>query len=481
MIRSRKIFVRILLMMAMLQPLVFGAETNSVTRNKESGAESKSTNAADRRSDRDIVFFRNGDLLYGALNSIEPDAGVKWSRPDSAGPFQFNSRQVSEILLSGMEAPSRAASSNFCALQLNNGDQLHGILSGYDGQTIKLDTWFGGTMEFPRESVAMLLPIGLPRTVVFEGPDGIEGWTSSEVDLGAAAQIETGKWIYHNHALYAGKSASIARDVHLPDVSSLSFDMEWRGFFHLAVALYTQYLHPINLQNKETEPKFGGFYSLQLNPFSANLLPVKQNEPLRYLGQSALQNLSQKSSAHIDLRVNKQKKQIALLIDGVLVKDWIDSDSFAGTGTAIRFVHQGQGAVKLSNIKVTEWDGQFDDPISITPNKTQDIARLRNGDRVPGAVKSIHNGKMKVEAPGNTLDIPMSRVKQIEFAGNNPPKKNSTNLVRAFFTNGGSLTFELQKWTPDALLVKSENFGTVTFKPNAFSRILFDLDADQSR
>ena len=179
--------------------------------------------------------------------------------------------------------------------------------------------------------------------------------------------------------------------------------------------------------------------------------------------------------------MNKQKKQIGLLIDGGLVKDWIDSDSFAGTGTAIRFVHQGQGAVKLSNIKVTEWDGQFDDPISITPNKTQDIARLRNGDRVPGAVKSIHNGKMKVEAPGNTLDIPMSRVKQIEFAGNNPPKKNSTNLVRAFFTNGGSLTFELQKWTPDALLAKSENFGTITFKPNAFSRILFDLDADQSR
>ncbi|MGN6386152.1 MAG: hypothetical protein ACTHMT_07920, partial [Verrucomicrobiota bacterium] len=368
--------------MAILQPLVFGAETNSVTRNKEAGDESKSTNSETQRSDRDIVFFRNGDLLYGALNSIEPDAGVKWSRADAAGPFQFNSRQVSEILLSGMEAPNRAASSNFCALQLNNGDQLQGILSGYDGHTIKLDTWFGGTMEFPRESVAMLLPIGLPRTVVFEGPESLEGWTSSEVDLGAAAQIETGKWIYHNHALYAGKSASIARDVHLPDVSSLSFDMEWRGFFHLAVALYTQYLHPINLQNKETEPKFGGFYSLQLNPFSANLLPVKQTEPLRYLGQSALQNLSQKSSAHIDLRVNKQKKQIALLIDGVLVKDWIDSDSFAGTGTAIRFVHQGQGAVKLSNIQVTEWDGQFDDPISITPNKTQDIARLRNGDRV---------------------------------------------------------------------------------------------------
>ena len=30
------------------------------------------------------------------------------------------------------------------------------------------------------------------------------------------------------------------------------------------------------------------------------------------------------------------------------LKDWTDPDGFAGEGTAMRFVHQGQGAVKLS-------------------------------------------------------------------------------------------------------------------------------------
>jgi len=435
------------------------------------------SDAQSRQAGHDIVFFRNGDLLYGGLAEVDPANGVKWTRTDAAHPFQFASRNVSEILLSGMQSEPRQLSSNYCTLQLHNGDQLHGVLSGYDGEKITLETSFGGKMQFPRESVSMLLPIGLPRAVVYEGPDGLQGWTMGDVNLGAV-QVETGEWIYRNNAFYAAKSASIARDVHLPDVASLSFDIDWRGFFHIAIALYTEYLNPINLPNKETEPKFGGFYSLQLNPFSANLLPVKQTEPLRYLGQSALQNLSQKSSAHIDLRVNKQKKQIALLIDGVLVKEWIDSDEFAGTGSAIRFVHQGQGAVKISNIKVAEWDGQFEDPVSITPNKTQDIARLKNGDRVPGAVKYIRDGKMKVEGPGASLDIPMTRVKQIEFAGKSAPNPAATNLVRAFLTSGGSLTFSLEKWTPDGLLAKSDNFGQVTFKPNAFSRLLFDLEAE---
>jgi len=419
--------------------------------------------------------------LYGSLSTIDKENGIQWSRTDAPAGLQFTPQFVSEILLSGPQNAPSIVSSNYCTVQLNNGDLLQGVLNGYDGEKVTMETWYGGQMTFPKTSVAMLVPIGLPRKVVFEGPSGLEGWTMGQVNQ-AAALTDTGQWLYQNHAFYALKSASIARDVHLPDMASFSFDIEWRVFFHLAVALYTEYLNPINLANKETEPKFGGFYSLQINPFSANLLPVQQTEPLRYLGQAPLQNLSQKTSAHIDIRVNKQKKLVALLIDGAVVKQWMqaDNDPFAGTGTAIRFVHQGQGAVKLTNIKVTEWDGQFEEPPSLTPNKTHDIARLKNGDRVPGSVKSIQGGKLKVEGGGTLLDIPMTRVKQIEFAGKSQSTAASPNVVRAFLASGGSITFELEKWTADGLIATSDNFGTVTFKPGAFSRILFDLNKDDT-
>jgi hypothetical protein len=437
------------------------------------------------KSPRDSILFKNGDVLLGGLQSIDAENGVRWTRPDAlneSNAFAFAPGHITQLELSSLTRTNPPASSNLCQVLLANGDQLQGDLVSYDGQKLTLNTWFAGTLELPKSAIALIAPLGLPKPTLFAGPTGTEGWTMGKVQAGAL--VDSGEWIFQNNAFYALKSASIARDVNLPDNASIQFDLEWRGFFHIAVALYTEYLHPINLANKETEPKFGGFYSLQLNPFSANLLPVKQSEALRYLGQASLQALAQTNAAHIDIRASKSKRLIALLINGVLIRHWTDED-FAGTGTALRFVHQGQGAVKLSNLKITEWDGQFEEPITLTPNKTADLARLKNGDRVPGSVKSIRDGKLAIQAAtsgqGTTLDIPITRVKQIELSGEKPAPlthQPSSFPVRAYFASGlGSLTFNLEKWTADELSASSPSFGSAKFKPNAFSRILFDLSS----
>ena len=441
-----------------------------------------------KKSARDSILFKNGDVLFGELQSIDNENGIRWNRPDALNEnnsFNFAPEHITQLDLSSLTSTNPPASSNLCQVLLANGDQIQGDLVSYDGQKLTLNTWFAGAVELPKSAIALIAPLGLPRPTLFSGPTGLEGWTMGRVQAGAL--VDSGEWIFQNNAFYALKSASIARDVHLPDSASIQFDLEWRGFFHIAIALFTEYLHPINLANKETEPKFGGFYSLQINPFSANLLPVKQTEPLRYLGQASLQNLAQTNGARIDIRASKSKRLIALLINGVLVRHWTDED-FAGTGTALRFVHQGQGAVKLSNLKITEWDGNFEEPVTLTPNKTADLARLRNGDRVPGTVKTIRDGKLAIEAAtstaGTTLDIPIQRVKQIELTSEKAPANTSTlnpsafPNVRAYFASGlGSLTFNLEKWTPDEISASAPTFGSAKFKPDAFSRILFDLNS----
>ena len=433
--------------------------------------------AQSRAQDRDVLFFKNGDTLQGSLLEIDHDQGIQWSRRDAIQPFTFNPEFLSEMRLASV--PPTNQWTNNVTIQLANGDQLQGQLLGFDGTELHLATWYAGEIRLAASSVAVLLPLSGPRNVAYQGPTGIEDWTIGKVN--SAQLLDTGQWHYSKGAFFASKSASIARDVELPEVASLQFDLEWRGFFNIAVALYTEYLHPVSLAAKENEPSFGGFYSMQINPFSANLLPVKQTEPLRYLGQAPLQNLAQKNRAHFDIRVNAHKKTIALLVDGQLVKQWADNDpTFAGTGTAIRFVHQGQGVVKLSNIKVSEWDGQFEEPPSLTPNKTQDIARLRNGDRIAGPVKAIQDGLLSIEAAATTLEIPMNRVKQVELAAAKPAQPQpGPQTVRAHFASAGSVTFQIQKWTPEGLVAQSDNFGTVTFHPDAFNRIQFDLTPAQ--
>ena len=425
----------------------------------------------------DSILFRNGDLLFGELRSIDRESGIRWHRRDALNSFHFDAQKVTQLEFSVRKPHEETPTTNLCSIHLNNGDQLQGNLVGYDGEKVTLDTWFGGRLEMPKSAVSLIVPLGLPKPILFAGPKGMEGWTMGKVTAGAL--VDSGEWVYQNGAFYAMKSASIARDLKLPESMSMQFDLEWRGFFHVAVALYTSYLQPINLANKETEPQFGGFYSLQLNPFSANLLPVKQAEPLRYLGQASLQHLSQTNSARIDIRVSKSKKLLALLINGSLVKQWNDDD-FAGTGTGVRFVHQGQGAVKLTNLKVTEWDGLFDEPNVVTPHKTQDMARLKNGDRVIGNVKAIRDGKMSIEGAGTVLDVPITRVKQVELASVPLQTKPTAQTVRAYFSSGaGSVTFDLDRWTSEELSGSSENFGSAKFNPQAFSRIVFDLSSER--
>lgn len=425
---------------------------------------------------RDAVLFRNGDVLLGKLESIDPQTGIRWSRTDALNAFQFSPARVTQLEFGTAKSAEAKASTNLCSIHLQNGDQIQGDLVEYDGAKVTVDTWFAGRLELPKQAVALIVPLGLPKPTLFAGPTGVEGWTMGKV--AAQALVDSGEWVYSNGAFYAMKSASIARDLKLPDSASIQFDMEWRGFFHVAIALYSSYLHPINLANKETEPQFGGFYSMQLNPFSANLLPVKQNEPLRYLGQASLQQLAQTNAARIDIRVSKAKKLVALLINGILVKQWTDDD-FAGTGTGVRFVHQGQGAVKLTNIRVTEWDGVFEEPVAVTPNKAQDIARLKNGDRVIGSVKAIREGKLSIEGAGTVLDVPVTRVKQVELATPVQRPKPEARTVRAYFSSGvGSLTFNLDQWTPEEITASSDSFGAVKIKPAAFSRILFDVNSE---
>jgi hypothetical protein len=417
------------------------------------------------------ILFLNGDLLYGALQSIDPQNGILWRHPDALQPIEFSTDSISEIQF-GPRPESNPAYTNTCIVYLTNQDQLEGKLVSCDAEKLTLETWYAGKINIPRSMVRLLTIIPSNLLTVFEGPTGLAGWTMGKV---VSAGGEGGYWKYKNGAFYASQPASIARDLKLPDSASIEFDLAWKGNLYLAIALYTDYMQPVNLANKETEPDFGGFYSLQINSFYANLLPVTKSDPLRYLGQISVPAFNRKRSAHVDIRINKSKRLIALLVDGALVKQWVDTEAFVGQGTGIRLVHQGLGVLKLNQLKVTEWDGQFEEPPDNDQNNPQDLARLRNGDRLVGNVESIRDDKLVITTlPRNSSTISLERVKQIEFAGQKAVRpEHAPSDVLAFFNHGGRVQFRLEKWGEQGVEASSPTFGKVRFNPAAFSRIEF--------
>lgn len=440
-----------------------------ITRPVKEQKPPSTNNLSNLRTSQEAALFRNGDLLAGSLVGLSSNV-VTWKHPDATAPVELAVKALSELQIKS-ESKTHNDSTNACIVKLTNDDQFEGELLGLDSNEIRLKTWYAGEIKFPRTLLQSIIPTGPSRSTIFEGPAGLEGWTMGKTTTALPGQ---GQWIYRNGAFYASKSASIARDLHLPDVSSLSFDLTWKGYFQLAIALYTDSLQPVSLANKESEPDFGGFYSLQLNTFSANLLPITRNDPIRYLGQASLLTLSQKSHAHVDIRTSKARHSISLLVNGDLVREWIDPAEFAGKGSAVRFVHQGQGAVKIENIKVTEWDGLFEDREAAPPPAKQDLAKLRNGDRVTGSVSQIQNGAISISVADRKLDIPFTRAKEISFA-----KERSTKVpgiptdARGYFTRGGVVTLQIEKWDKDSLTATSPAFGKATFHPRAFTRLEF--------
>lgn len=419
---------------------------------------------------RDELRFRNGDLLFGSLLSISPTPGVSWQHPDSSEPITFTGPGIADILLA--PRPYERHLTNSFRVQLANRDLLEGRVLSLDPTNLVLETDFAGRLTIPRTRVDTLTPLDPKRRILFEGPTGTNDWTFGKV---VSAVADPGIWSFEDGAFVATKAASIARDVHLPEIAAIHFDVAWKGLLYMAVALYTDYLQPVNLAGKDQEPDFGGFYSLQLNTYSANLLSVKKQDPIKYLGQIGVNAFNQKNSAHIEIRAHKAKRTIALLVDGTLIKQWADNDLFAGRGTGVRFVHQGQGSIRLTNLRVTDWDGQFEESRSHPTDTTTDLAKLRNGDRILGQIERLTDSNLVITpASGAKLVVPLNRVKQLELSlANAGNTANQPADTRATFRGGGSLTFQLERFDPASLTISSPNFGHATLHPGALERLSF--------
>jgi hypothetical protein len=419
----------------------------------------------------DALVFRNGDLLYGKLLALQPRGAARWQHPDAAEPIDFKAETIAQVDFGGRHAPADAAHES-CRVFLVNGDALCGDLVAADHDTVTLDTRYAGKLKVVRKALQSV-SLEAHEPVVFAGIDGLNGWTQG--NSGQAFGGTAGQWVYRNGAFYADKSASIARDLNLPDAADIQFDLAWKGALNLAVALYTDSLQPIALAEKEKGPDFGGFYSLRFSyTVTIGLTPIRKKEPLRSLGDLIVPALNQKDRVHIDLRCSKADHIVLLYFDGALVKEWNDPSGFAGEGTGVRFVQQSMsGSLKVGNLRVAKWNGVRDTAVA-PPDGAHDLLSLESGAKMAGEIELISNGQVSVRTASGETQIPLAKITGIEWAhqAEDVSKPFAAN-VHATLAQGGGLNLKLLSWRPDAVMVESPVFGKASFDPAAFSRLKF--------
>ena len=126
----------------------------------------------------------------------------------------------------------------------------------------------------------------------------------------------------------------------------------------------------------------------------------------------------------------------------------------------------------MSNLRIAEWNGKIEQKSTNVTVVKEDQARLLNGDKVLGKLESFRDGKLTFTTGRTKLEIPFSRVADIEFP-RGPKDDDTKSSIRAFFPDGGSVTFRLERWNNQGVVGNSPGFGRVTFAPNTFQRVEF--------
>jgi hypothetical protein len=431
-----------------------------------------------------VLELLNGDHLQGTFVDFHLDTGATWRHPASKNDFKFDAASISAIHLHPRGALNLPAGQN-CTVKFRTGDQLMGQLVEINKTHVILSAWYSSnSLRIPREKILSIHPGSRSGGAIFEGPTGLQGWIQSAQNMrvnGANIQIRGGfgrvaaaGWQYSNNSFVSHASGSqIGRKLEkLPDSVSVEFDLSWASSPSLVVYLFSDQL----------QPHKGNAYIIQINN-SASCMMMKAPSSQISLGNQSMSTLLRgKTKAHFVISANRKDKMIMLTMDGKMVKKWTHtSASLGGKGKGIMFVSQNTSMMRISKMRVTQWDGQVPkrNAFANSGDETMDVIGTSTG-KVKGELKGLRGGKVNFDATesvGSVLDVSLEKINFISFAGAKLEKRKlEIGDVRAIFSTGGEFIFRLDHWTADRVTGMSPSIGRVDFDPAVFSSLQLNLN-----
>ena len=476
-------------------------------KSKEISATSQPVQVTEKKKDNrpDRLKLLNGDSFTGKFQGIN-DGHVLWLHPSFAEPARVIARDVSSVRLEQREASTEKTEN--CSVSLVSGGKLNGVLLGLDEDGLTLDTWYGGKLKITREFVRSIEPGIKPERLVYQGPeDGPDGWMTGNRNTGQAlkqmlrknakaevgavaadkhralaiirrakvpgkvvvgAAGQQGAWRYVNNGFVCASSGPILgrKDLELPGQCSLTFDLQWTGYFNLGVNIFADQI------NNEYS---GNSYSLRVDQNNIYLYRI-QNGSTSNLGNVRSQ-LTGRKRCQLSLLIDKESKTLSVLIDGQLIRKWEDTRPFAGKGKGLLFTSRNNSTMRLSRIRITEWNGSLpESDASKSGNGKEDFVVFSNKDSISGKAKRIEGDKLIFTTNFGDVPLPVSNMSSLTFS--NPVKRLTPKErdVKMLMQKNGIVNVELLSWSEGKTRVRSPYFGEAVFDSSVFEKLDFNLN-----
>ncbi len=410
----------------------------------------------------DLLQFVDGSALHGELKEVNLVTGLRWKYPAAKNLIDLWPNHLDSIRFAHADSVNFAPTAH---LRFANGDDVFGCVTSLDNNRLGFSTWFGKALVVPRSSVQSVTFLSSNYSLLYEGPGDGDGWI--------VGNHNPESWVLRDGTFSSSFPGTLGRDFKLTGSSTIEFDLAWADYLELLVNIYTDFLDRMDYNS----------YMLQFTRDDVNLRHVDSSgQPPRSFGSAPLHLPTGRNKIHVTIQSNKQEGTVAVFVDNVLVKRWKDENGFGAAGGGIFFEQRAVsgGVIKLSNISVSQWDGRYEPETSFVATNI-DVVRFINHDQAAGKIVGIDQGRITLSMGDTPLQIPIQRVTQVNFAGTTPaPEPRGAWQVRAHFPRGGSISFQLDKWTDREVSGRSDIFGSLAFQPGQIRRVEFNLGRARS-
>jgi hypothetical protein len=432
--------------------------------------------------------FNNGDIINGSLVGIDEES-IIWDSDFFTKAHPLKLDRLIDLSLSGNEVTEMPEGDHIAVVTLTNGDIIRGALTSLDKSKVLLSTSYAGNLVFRRDMVSTLSIEDRPE-IFYSGPNGLDEWNVADED----------DWTFENGELVSHSSASISREIGERDQFRISFDIEWRGNARFRVFVCAD----------DTDlDQVGNSYELVCQSQYAYMRKrTKRNgrtESITIGTTGGVREFQEREKVRVELLHDIVAGRVRFILGGRVVADWREPAPGAGKlGSALHFLSDSGKQIRVSRIRVSSWDGNIDgnwqeegnDPFEEEDAEDEETRHvqpsgilLRNGDIIKGETMDIENGAVKLKTDLGEFTLPVSRLRSFalrtaEEAANpeltwKPIIRNGD--VRAHFTEGDHITFQLIGFSKDTIRGKSPTFGEADFDLSAFNRIEFNLyDSDDN-
>lgn len=416
----------------------------------------------------DMLRFTNGDQLRGHFEGLKEGPLIQWRHEDLAGPAEFKTSRVHQIVLQGGRPQSPLQTLSY--LEIVNRDRLPGRLVAMDDDAITIDTDYAGILRVPREHVAIFAPNPMGGRVHYHGPFAESDWNMihlSHLDglpAGDAAndapdqedeengeseesgEEDPGRWVFTGSSWYWNHKragTALVREDGMPMHSVVRFDLAWKGRLSLAIVIHADFARPGLDENVRRNQRrafnamdpnslgrlFGNSEVLQLySNYFSHLRTVVDEDGKVSFERGARNNhnvrLGDSGRARIELRSNRQTGEVMFFIDDEFAAQWGGGDLLddhgrpSPGGSGLGFIVQSDDSpVRISDIVICEWNGMPDSARSMQVND-RDIVLMTNGtDRYAGNVVRLDDqGKIHFSGRHGSFQLPLEDIAEIRFA-----------------------------------------------------------------